>query len=65
VDIQMAGIPVCGGANRCIQRAGRQQSPFGKAREYHSELHAGPAAASYWTCDFTAEYVRINASYRT
>jgi N-acetylglutamate synthase/N-acetylornithine aminotransferase len=28
-------------------------------------LHAGRAAASYWTCDFTAEYVRINASYRT
>ncbi len=28
-------------------------------------LHAGAAVARYWTCDFTAEYVRINASYRT
>jgi glutamate N-acetyltransferase/amino-acid N-acetyltransferase len=28
-------------------------------------LHAGQASARYWTCDFTAEYVRINASYRT
>lgn len=28
-------------------------------------LHAGPASARYWTCDLTAEYVRINASYRT
>lgn len=28
-------------------------------------LHAGQASAKYWTCDFTAEYVRINASYRT
>ena len=28
-------------------------------------LHAGLAKARYWTCDFTAEYVRINASYRT
>jgi len=28
-------------------------------------LHAGKASARYWTCDFTAEYVRINASYRT
>jgi glutamate N-acetyltransferase/amino-acid N-acetyltransferase len=28
-------------------------------------LRAGKAAARYWTCDFTAEYVRINASYRT
>ena len=29
------------------------------------DLHDGPAKARYWTCDFTAEYVRINASYRT
>ena len=29
------------------------------------DLHAGRAQARYWTCDFTAEYVRINASYRT
>jgi glutamate N-acetyltransferase/amino-acid N-acetyltransferase len=28
-------------------------------------LRAGTARAKYWTCDFTAEYVRINASYRT
>jgi glutamate N-acetyltransferase/amino-acid N-acetyltransferase len=28
-------------------------------------LHSGSAVARYWTCDFTAEYVRINASYRT
>ncbi len=29
------------------------------------DLRAGHAAARVWTCDFTAEYVRINASYRT
>jgi len=29
------------------------------------DLHAGGSRARYWTCDFTAEYVRINASYRT
>ncbi|ABM62790.1 bifunctional glutamate N-acetyltransferase/amino-acid acetyltransferase ArgJ [Halorhodospira halophila] len=29
------------------------------------ELGRGPAAATVWTCDFTAEYVRINAEYRT
>jgi glutamate N-acetyltransferase/amino-acid N-acetyltransferase len=28
-------------------------------------LRAGKSRARYWTCDFTAEYVRINASYRT
>jgi glutamate N-acetyltransferase / amino-acid N-acetyltransferase len=29
------------------------------------DLHAGKSRARYWTCDFTSEYVRINASYRT
>jgi len=29
------------------------------------DLRAGPAHARVWTCDFTAEYVHINASYRT
>ncbi len=28
-------------------------------------LGQGKAAARFWTCDFTEEYVRINASYRT
>ncbi|MFZ0818449.1 MAG: bifunctional glutamate N-acetyltransferase/amino-acid acetyltransferase ArgJ [Candidatus Acidiferrales bacterium] len=29
------------------------------------DLHAGRGRARVWTCDFTAEYVHINASYRT
>jgi glutamate N-acetyltransferase/amino-acid N-acetyltransferase len=29
------------------------------------DLHAGRAAARVWTCDFTREYIDINASYRT
>jgi len=29
------------------------------------DLHTGPAEATIWTCDFTAEYVRINADYHT
>ncbi len=29
------------------------------------DLHNGRGAARMWTCDFTAEYVHINASYRT
>jgi glutamate N-acetyltransferase / amino-acid N-acetyltransferase len=66
VDIKMAGIPVL--------RRGR---PLGFNERAASnklladqvalvvDLHAGDASARYWTCDFTAEYVRINASYRT
>ena len=29
------------------------------------DLHSGRGTARMWTCDFTAEYVHINASYRT
>jgi glutamate N-acetyltransferase/amino-acid N-acetyltransferase len=29
------------------------------------DLHAGRGSARMWTCDFTQEYVHINASYRT
>ena len=29
------------------------------------DLGAGTAAATVWTCDLSAEYVRINADYRT
>lgn len=28
-------------------------------------IGTGKAAACFWTCDFTNEYIRINASYRT
>lgn len=66
VDIHMAGIPV-------LRRG--QPLPFNERaassrlleKDVHIivDLHSGPSAARYWTCDFTAEYVRINASYRT
>ena len=66
VDIRMAGIPVL--------RKGQpldfnERAASNKLLAEHVpvvvDLHAGNAHARYWTCDFTAEYVRINASYRT
>ena len=29
------------------------------------KLHAGNGSATYWTCDFSEDYVKINGSYRT
>jgi glutamate N-acetyltransferase/amino-acid N-acetyltransferase len=29
------------------------------------DLGAGAASSTVWTCDLSAEYVRINADYRT
>jgi glutamate N-acetyltransferase / amino-acid N-acetyltransferase len=66
VDMHIAGFPVL--------RRGRplefnERAASNRLLEKHVsvmlDLHAGRASARYWTCDFTAEYVRINASYRT
>jgi len=66
VDIHMAGIPVL---RRGQPLDFNERVASNRLLEKHvhivMDLHAGRAAASYWTCDFTAEYVRINASYRT
>jgi len=66
VDIKMAGIPVLrkGQPLNFNERAASNKL-LGKHVPLVMDLHAGKAAARYWTCDFTAEYVRINASYRT
>ncbi|HEX8879829.1 MAG TPA: bifunctional glutamate N-acetyltransferase/amino-acid acetyltransferase ArgJ [Candidatus Acidoferrum sp.] len=66
VEIKMAGIPVL----RRGQPLGfNERAASNKLLSSHVplvvDLHAGEASARYWTCDFTAEYVRINASYRT
>lgn len=66
VDIRLAGLLVC--------RGGRER-PFNERLAHHKmlskhvpivvDLHSGRANARVWTCDFTGEYIRINASYRT
>jgi glutamate N-acetyltransferase / amino-acid N-acetyltransferase len=66
VDITMAGIPVL---RRGQPIDFNERAASNRLLSDHvpmvMDLHAGPARARYWTCDFTAEYVRINASYRT
>jgi glutamate N-acetyltransferase / amino-acid N-acetyltransferase len=66
VDIKMAGIPVL---RRGQPLEFNERAASNKLLAEHVplivDLHAGDAHARYWTCDFTAEYVRINASYRT
>ncbi len=66
VDITMAGVPVLR-RGQPLDFNERAASNRLLADHVHivMHLHTGTAAALYWTCDFTAEYVRINASYRT
>ena len=66
VDIHMAGIPVLrrGQPLNFNERAASNRL-LAKHVPIIVNMRAGSAVARYWTCDFTAEYVRINASYRT
>jgi len=66
VDIKMAGVPVLrrGQPLDFNERAASNKLLAGHV-PIVVDLHAGKSVARYWTCDMTAEYVRINASYRT
>jgi glutamate N-acetyltransferase / amino-acid N-acetyltransferase len=65
-DITLAGLKVC--------RRGRE-NPFDERIAHRKmlakyvpivvDLRSGRGQARVWTCDFTTEYIHINASYRT
>jgi glutamate N-acetyltransferase/amino-acid N-acetyltransferase len=66
VDIKMAGVAVLRrGQPLDFNERAASHRLLAKHVPIVIDLHAGKALARYWTCDFTAEYVRINASYRT
>jgi glutamate N-acetyltransferase / amino-acid N-acetyltransferase len=66
VDITMAGVPVLRrGRPLDFNERDASNRLLAKHVPIIVNMHAGDAIARYWTCDFTAEYVRINASYRT
>jgi glutamate N-acetyltransferase/amino-acid N-acetyltransferase len=66
VDIHMAGFPALRrGQPLTFNERAASNRLLEKDVHVLLDLHAGRASARYWTCDFTAEYVRINASYRT
>jgi glutamate N-acetyltransferase / amino-acid N-acetyltransferase len=66
VDIHMAGIPVLRrGQPLDFNERAASNRLLEKNVHIVVDLHAGRSSTRYWTCDFTSEYVRINASYRT
>ncbi len=66
VDIKLAGILVCrrGGEHPFSERVAHKKM-LAKYVPIVVEMHSGKGTARIWTCDFTREYVDINASYRT
>src|SRR5579859_5614737 len=66
VEIKMAGVPVLRkGQPLDFNERAASNRLLAEHVPIVVDLHAGRSRARYWTCDFTAEYVRINASYRT
>ena len=66
VDLKMAGVPVLRRGNPLdFNERATSNKLLAEYVPIVLHLHAGTASARYWTCDLTAEYVRINASYRT
>ncbi|MGH9726270.1 MAG: bifunctional ornithine acetyltransferase/N-acetylglutamate synthase, partial [Candidatus Acidiferrales bacterium] len=66
VTIRLAGIEVCRrGLERRFDERDAHQRMMAKHVPVVVDLRAGTGRARVWTCDFTAEYVRINASYRS
>jgi glutamate N-acetyltransferase / amino-acid N-acetyltransferase len=66
VEITMAGITVLRkGQPVAFNERAASIRLLAKHVPIVMDLHAGKSHARYWTCDFTAEYVRVNASYRT
>ncbi len=65
-DIWLAGIPVCRrGREHPFDERVAHEKMLAKTVPIVVDLRSGKGHARIWTCDFTAEYVRINASYRT
>ncbi len=66
VDISLAGILMC---RRGIESPFNERTAHRKLMASYvpvvMDLRAGRGRARMWTCDFTGDYVKINASYRT
>ena len=66
VDIWLAGIPVCRrGREHPFDERVAHEKMLAKNVSILVDLRSGRGRACIWTCDFTQEYVHINASYRT
>ncbi|HXJ95257.1 MAG TPA: bifunctional glutamate N-acetyltransferase/amino-acid acetyltransferase ArgJ [Terriglobia bacterium] len=65
-DIRIAGVTVCRAGQACaFDESAVHQKMLAEQVPIIVDFKKGIGQAAVWTCDFTAEYVRINASYRS
>lgn len=66
IDVSANDLALCRkGADAGFEEAAAHRELSKKEILLHVDLHAGRANAKVWTCDFTREYIDINASYRS
>jgi glutamate N-acetyltransferase/amino-acid N-acetyltransferase len=66
VDVLVNDLCLCRkGVDAGFDEAAAHQEFDRKELTLRVDLHAGSASARVWTCDFTQDYITINASYRT
>jgi len=66
-DVHMQGVLVCrGGVAAPFSEAALKKTLDAPECAIRLTIRgSGKGAARFWTCDFTEDYIRINASYRT
>jgi glutamate N-acetyltransferase / amino-acid N-acetyltransferase len=65
-DIRVNDLLLCRrGLDAKFDEAAAKRELDKKELTIRVELHQGKGAARIWTCDFTRDYIDINASYRT
>jgi glutamate N-acetyltransferase/amino-acid N-acetyltransferase len=65
-DIYLAGVLTCrGGVEHEFSEPNVHNRMLRDFVPVRVELRGGRGAARVWTCDFTSDYVHINAAYRT
>jgi glutamate N-acetyltransferase/amino-acid N-acetyltransferase len=65
-DIRLCGVTVCRAGQACaFNETDLHQKMMAEHVPVIVDFKKGKGQAVVWTCDLTAEYVRINASYRS
>ena len=67
IAIWFGELPICAGGGRAPEYDEAAAHAYLEQREYSIRiaLGAGEGRCRFWTCDLSAEYVRINAEYST
>jgi glutamate N-acetyltransferase/amino-acid N-acetyltransferase len=67
VDVFIGSIQLVAGGVGCGKDSEAEANRVLKRDEFRIELdlHLGPGRCSVYTCDFSIDYVKINADYRS